>query len=136
MRSRSRWLPVAAAFFATAVPTVAASAPEHGFPYGSELRMDARPIAGSKRVPLLEVESDGAAALDLWCDSVQSRFVVAGDTVTIILGPRTQRACTSAQTQADGELLAALEAVTLWRREGDGVVLVGPRELRFMPSTN
>jgi hypothetical protein len=120
-----------------AIPPMASGAPgQGGFPYGSELRMDARPVKGSKRIPLLEVESNGAATLDLWCDSVQSQFVVAGDTVTVIIGPKTQRACSQEQTQADSDLLAALEAVTTWRREGDGVVLVGARELRFRPSTN
>ena len=138
MRSGFRcWLPAAAAVFMLAIPSMVSAAPGQGeFPYGNELRMDARPVKGSKRIPLLEVESNGAATLDLWCDSVQSQFVVAGDTVTVIIGPKTQHTCSQEQTQADSDLLAALEAVTTWRREGDGVVLVGSRELRFMPSTN
>ena len=106
------------------------------FPFGRELRMDARPLKGSKRVPFLEIEQNGAATIDLWCDSVQGQFVVAADTITVLIGQRTQRSCTPEQTQADGELIGALERATNWKREGDGVVLLGGRELRFRPSTN
>ncbi len=106
------------------------------FPFDAELRMDARPMKGSKRVPFLEVENNGAATIDLWCNSVQSQFVVAADTVTILIGQKTGRACSPEQSQADDALLDALQQTTNWRREGDGVVLIGPRQLRFRPSTN
>jgi heat shock protein HslJ len=106
------------------------------FPYGSELRMDARPLRGSKRVPFLQIENNGMATIDLWCNSAQGQFVIAANTVTVIIGPKTQRTCSPEQVQADAELLDALQQATNWRREGDGIVLLGPQQLRFRPSTN
>lgn len=98
--------------------------------------MDARPLKGSKRVPFIEIASNGAATIDLWCNSVQSQFVVAANTVTILIGQKTARTCTPAQTQADDALLESLQQVTDWKREGAGVVLIGGSQLRFQPSTN
>lgn len=109
---------------------------QSGFPFGSELRMDARPLKGSKRVPYVEIAPNGTATIDMWCDSVQSQFVIAADTVTVLIGQKTQRPCTPEQTKADGELLDALQQATNWKREGDGVVLIGARQLKFRPSTN
>ena len=42
--------------------------------------------------------------------------------------------CTPERMQADEEILAALVQVTGWRREGEGVVLEGSRELKFRAS--
>lgn len=109
---------------------------QSGFPFGAELRMDARPLKGSKRVPYVEINSNGTALIDMWCDSVQSQFIVAADTVTVLIGQKTQRSCTPEQAKADDELLDALQQATSWKREGDGVVLIGARQLRFRPSTN
>ena len=125
----------AAALVALALqPALAQSAP--GFPFGSELRMEARPLKGSKRVPFVEIAENGSAVIDMWCDSVQSQFVVAADTITVLIGQKTQRNCTPEQARADGELLDALQQATNWRREGDGVVLTGARQLKFSRSTN
>ena len=98
--------------------------------------MDARPLKGSKRVPFVEIAENGAATIDMWCDSVQSQFVVAADTITVLIGQKTQRNCTPEQTRADGELIDALQQATNWKREGDGVVLTGTRQLKFSRSTN
>jgi len=124
----------AAVVFFTLIPAQAQS--QSGFPFGSELRMDARPLKGSKRVPYVDIAANGTAVIDMWCDSVQSQFVVAADTVTILIGQKTQRPCTPEQARADGELLDALQQATSWKREGDGVVLIGSRQLKFRPSTN
>jgi hypothetical protein len=107
-----------------------------GFPFGSEMRMDARPLKGSKRVPYVEIDANGTALIDMWCDSVRSQFVIAADTVTVLIGQKTQRNCTPEQARADGELLDALQQATNWKRDGDGFVLLGARQLRFRPSTN
>ena len=115
-------------------PAVAQGA--QGFPFGRELRMEARPLKGSKRVPFVEIAENGTAVIDMWCDSVQSQFVVAADTITVLIGQKTQRNCTPEQARADGELLDALQHATNWKREGDGVVLLGARPLKFRPSTN
>jgi heat shock protein HslJ len=124
-----------------AVAVVFSAAPakaqaQSGFPFGSELRMDARPLKGSKRVPYVEIDANGSALIDMWCDSVRSQFVIAADTVTVLIGQKTQRSCTPEQARADGELLDALQQATNWKRDGDGVILIGARQLRFRPSTN
>ena len=98
--------------------------------------MDTRPMKGSKRVPFIEVAAGGSATIDLWCNSVQSQFVVAADTVTILMGQKTARTCSQAQAYADDALLDALQQATNWKRDGDGIVLIGPQQLRFRPSTN
>lgn len=126
------WGLIAAGMLVTFVPAQSQDA----FPFGSELRMDARPMRGSKRIPFLQVENNGAATIDLWCNSAQGQFVIAANTVTVIIGQKTQRTCSPEQTQADSDLVSALEQTTGWKREGDGVVFIGPQQLRFRPSTN
>ena len=42
--------------------------------------------------------------------------------------------CTPERMQADEEMLAALVQVTGWRREAEGVVLEGLKELKFRAS--
>lgn len=106
------------------------------FPFERELLLDAAPLRGSKRVPGLEVSANGQATVDLWCKSGRGQVVVAGDTITIIIGEMRASQCSPEQTRADDETLAALSQVTTWRREGDVLVLVGPTNLRFRSTTN
>lgn len=113
-----------------------ADAAEQGFPYDRELMLDAPAMPGSKRIPGLEVAGNGQATIYLWCATVRGQFVVAGDTVTVITGPRGQEPCAPDRVQADDALLADLQAVTTWRRDGDGVTLEGPHPLRYRPMTN
>ena len=40
------------------------------------------------------------------------------------------------RAQADDEVLGALNEVTNWRREGDVLVLIGTRTMRFRLQTN
>jgi len=42
--------------------------------------------------------------------------------------------CTPERMQADVDLLATLAQVSSWRREGESIVLDGPKALRFRPS--
>jgi hypothetical protein len=44
--------------------------------------------------------------------------------------------CSDARMQADQETLAALSQVTGWQRQGQAVLLLGPRALKFRPSDN
>ncbi|MFZ3335913.1 MAG: hypothetical protein WA199_08165, partial [Xanthobacteraceae bacterium] len=71
------WL---AAILASAAlwPAVAAES----FPFGNELILDAAPMHGSKRIPMLEIEDDGTASIDLWCTSLQARATVGDGTIT------------------------------------------------------
>jgi heat shock protein HslJ len=114
-------------------PAVAA---QSEFPFGHELMLDVKPMKGSKRVPMLEIDDKGLAAIDLWCNSVKGQLVVAGDTITIITGDKTARSCPPERAQADDEVLGALSEVTNWRREGDVLVLIGTRTMRFRLQTN
>lgn len=107
------------------------------FPFGKELFLDVRPMKGSKRIPIIEVAENGAAAIDLWCNSVQAQLVVLNDTVTVLTGPQTNRACAPERAQGDQDIMQALQQVTRWRREGDVVLLIGDaRTLRFRLPTN
>jgi heat shock protein HslJ len=122
----------------TAVPAwlAPAVAAQSEFPFGHELMLDVKPMKGSKRVPMLDIDDRGIAEIDLWCNSVKGQLVVAGDTITIITGDKTARTCPPERAQADDEVLGALNAVTNWRREGDVLVLIGARTMRFRLQTN
>jgi heat shock protein HslJ len=114
----------------------AAIAADRGFPYDGVLQLEAKPMKGSKRVPILQIESNGAAAFDLWCNRVAAQLVVVDDTITILLGARTEKQCEPDRMQADADLIAALQQVANWRRDGDLLVLQGERSLRFDLSGN
>ena len=135
---RARRLAVLLALIAAgAAGTVAAAiAADHDFPYDGVLQLEARPMKGSKRVPILQIESNGAAAFDLWCNRVAAQLVVVDDTITILLGARTEKQCEPDRMQADADLIAALQQVANWRRDGDLLVLQGERSLRFHLSSN
>jgi heat shock protein HslJ len=113
-----------------------AVAAQSEFPFGGELMLDVKPMKGSKRVPMLEIDQKGLAEIDLWCNSVKGQLVVAGDTITIITGEKTARSCPPERAQADDDVLGALNEVTSWRREGDILVLIGTRTMRFRLQTN
>jgi heat shock protein HslJ len=106
------------------------------FPFDGELILDARPMPGSKRIPSMDIDAKGAIVLETWCNRVDGQVVVAGDTITVMTGPPTDRSCTPDRARGDAALLDALNAVTNWRREGDLVRLVGPKTLRFRVPTN
>jgi heat shock protein HslJ len=114
----------------------AAAAADHSFPYDSTLLLEAKPMKGSKRVPILQIESRGDAAIDLWCNRVQAQLVVVDNTITIILGASTEKQCDPDRMQADEDLKDALQQVANWRRDGDLLVLQGERSLRFRLSSN
>ena len=113
--------------------TVAA---ETSFPFGHQLMLDVRPMKGSKRVPVIDIDDNGVAEIDLWCNTVQGQVVVANDTITIVTGTKTERECPPERAQGDGELLAALTQVTNWRRDGDRIELTGATTLQFRIPTN
>jgi heat shock protein HslJ len=115
---------------------LAASALAQSFPFGTELVLDASPMRGSKKIPVLDIGQDGAADIDLWCNTVKARLVVAANTITIITGEMSTRQCPPDRTRADEELLAALNDVTSWRMEGQALVFTGGRPLRFRMQTN
>jgi heat shock protein HslJ len=106
------------------------------FPFDTELLLDANPMRGSKRVPILTVGSKGDTLIELWCNSVQAQFVVVGDTLTVLTGQKSERQCDPDRMRADDDLLAALLEVTSWRWENDILVLRGSRPVRLRRSTH
>jgi heat shock protein HslJ len=115
---------------------LAGNALAQAFPYGSELVLDANPMRGSKKIPSLDIKQDGTADIDLWCNAVKARLVVAANTITIITGELPARSCPPERARADDELLAALNDVTTWRMEREALVFTGSRSLRFRVQTN
>ncbi len=109
------------------------------FPFGSELMLDAAPLHGSKRIPMIEIEDNGTASIDLWCASVKAQATVSDAAITIVPAdaPGALLAqCDSDRQARDADLLAALTQVTAWRRSGDLIVLSGSTPLRFRLMTN
>ena len=112
------------------------------FPFDQELLLDAAPMRPVKRMPILTVEPNGNAKIDLWCRTVPARVEISDATIKIEAGPLPEDLpamqgagqCTPERMQADEEMLAALVQVTGWRCEGEGVVLEGSRELKFRAS--
>lgn len=106
------------------------------FPYDQEMLLDAKPLSGSKRVPILEIGADGRVQVDLWCHSGTAQVEVRGEAIAFTLGPLREEGCTPERLERDQAMIAALSQVTLWRIEDDVVVLSGSTELRFRLSTH
>jgi len=125
----------AAALLLTSLAARPAAA-EQDFPFGMEMTLDALPQPGSKRVPDLDIGDNGDTVLELWCKGGKGQFSVAGNSIVFIAGKIDDRNCPAARAQADDELIAALSAVTNWKRQGDLITFVGPKTLRFRLNTN
>jgi|SRR5689334_3072096 len=112
------------------------------FPFDQELLLDVAPMRPAKRVPILTVEANGNTKIDLWCRTVSARIEISGTAMKIEAAPLPEGLpemmsagqCTPERMQADEELLAAIAQVTGWRPDGDGVVLEGPKALKFRVS--
>ena len=106
------------------------------FPFGMELTLDAAPMRGSKRVPLIEIGDNGAVQLQLWCKSATGQLSVAGDSVVFVPGQVTDNSCPADRAAADDNLLAVLSEATAWKRQGDSLTFIGPHSVRFQLLTN
>lgn len=115
--------------------SVAAHA-EEGFPFGTEMTLEAVPQPGSKRIPNIEIGDNGEVVLELWCKAGKGQFSVAGNTVIFVPGAIQDRSCPPAKAQADDDLVTALAAVETWKRQGDVLKLIGPKPLRFRTNGN
>lgn len=115
--------------------SVAAHA-EEGFPFGTEMTLEAVPQPGSKRIPNIEIGDNGEVVLELWCKGGKGQFSVAGNTVIFVPGAIQDRSCPPAKAQADNDLVTALAAVETWKRQGDVLTLIGPKPLRFRTNGN
>ncbi len=115
---------------------LASAAQAQEFPYDRDLVLDAWPMRGSKRVPVLSVDGSGQAQIDLWCKRGQGQAVIAGDTITIIVRAMADEACTPERAQADEQMLVALSQVTSWSLRGDVVTFNGAAPLRFRTASH
>ena len=113
-----------------------ARAAENAFPFGTGLMLDVEPLYGSKRIPMIEIEDNGTATVDLWCSSVHASATVGENSITIVAEPAEPAQCTPERQSGDATLLAALSQMTNWRRDGDVIELIGPTTLRFRAMTN
>jgi len=112
------------------------------FPFDQELVLDAPPMRPGKRMPVLTVEPSGNARIDLWCKTVTAHVEISDAAVKIEAGPlpdelpamQSAGQCAPERLQADEELLSTLTQATGWRREGNAIVLEGPKALKFRPS--
>jgi len=121
---------------AAIVLSPASKALAQSFPFGMEFLLDVDPMRGSKKIPVLDIGRNGAAEIELWCNSVKAQLIIAGNTVTIITGEMSARQCPPDRVRADGELLEALNQATNWRMESSALVFTGGKELRFRVQTN
>jgi hypothetical protein len=120
------------------LPIIALCRFAQSFPFGRELVLDASPMRGSKKLPVLDIGDRGTAEIDLWCSSVKAQLVIAANTITIITGPKAPRSCSLDLARADDDLIDTLNQATNWRMEDYALVFTGGagRTLRFRIQTN
>lgn len=119
-----------------------AAAPAEQFPFDQEILLDAAPMRPGKRMPILLVEPNGNAKIDLWCKAVSARVTISDMSMKIepeslpeeLPEMLSAGQCTPERVQADEELLATLTQVTGWQRQNGNILLLGPTELKFRPS--
>jgi len=114
------------------------------FPFDQEMILDAPKMGRVKRMPMLIVEPNGNATIQLWCKDMSGRVEVSDDTIRIEAGPLPDAfpammidgQCTPERMQADADMLAELVQMTGWQHAGDRLVLSGPTTLRFLASNH
>jgi hypothetical protein len=124
------------ALAAMAIVFVAAPAGAQSFPYDQEMLLEAKPLPGSRRVPMLEVHPDGKASVDLWCHSAVAQFAITGSEVKIEFVSAKPENCTDERIELDQAMAKAMLEITQWRRDNDIVEFVGPTTFRFRISTH
>jgi hypothetical protein len=132
---RARFSLIAAALVLLAIPAGSIASGKQ-FPFDRELRFDADPKRGSKRVPGLQFSDNGAVEIDLWCVSGKGQAAIVEQTITIVPTAMRDNQCAPDRLKMDEELLILLTQVTSWRWQGELLVLVGPQPLRFRLLTN
>jgi heat shock protein HslJ len=109
---------------------------DDGFPFETQMQLDVNRMPGSKRIPNLDIGEAGEVVFELWCKGGKGQFSVAGNTVIFVAGAMENRSCPPDRAQADDELIAALTDAGTWKRQGDLVLFVGAKTLRFRINTN
>ena len=98
--------------------------------------LDGKTTRGHKRLPMIAIEQDGAAAIDLWCDSVRAQAAVGAGTISFWSVMRDTAQCDPERIAGDDDLLDALLHVSSWRRRGDVIGFSGTAKLRYHFMTN
>ncbi len=116
-------------------PAIAADA---GFPFGSEMMLEGESSRAHKRLPMIQVDEDGSATLDLWCGSVLTQISVGTDgSIAIAPGARNNAGCDPEGIASDDDLLDMMLHLSTWWRSGDLVEFSGaPGIMRFRLMTN
>src|SRR6187402_1119338 len=109
---------------------------DDGFPFETQMQLDVNRMPGSKRIPNLDIGEAGEVVFELWCKGGKGQFSVAGNTVIFVAGAMENRSCPPDRAQADDELISALTDAGTWKRQGDLVLFVGAKTLRFRINTN
>jgi heat shock protein HslJ len=126
---------IGVAFALAGIAAVPATA-QAEFPFERDLVLEARAMRGSKRVPVLSIEANGRAQIDLWCKRGPGQATIVADTITIVIGAMKDEPCSPERAQADEDMIAALSQATNWSQRGDVVTLTGAKPLRFRAATN
>lgn len=124
------------AAFAVTMWSAVPAASQKAFPFDAELRLEAKPQPGSKRVPWLQFSGNGTVEIDLWCASGRGQAVIVDQTITIVPTALRDNNCSQDSLLMDKEFLTSLTQVTAWRWEGVLLVLDGPQVLRWRPASN
>lgn len=132
----SRWgkwmLAAAAIVIVPATPALAQT-----FPYDQEMLLEVKALPGSRRVPMMEVRSDGQATVDLWCHSAVATTAVTGSEIKFDFVSAKPENCTPERVELDQKMAKELLEVTSWRQQDDIVELIGPTAtFRFRVSTH
>jgi heat shock protein HslJ len=135
-RAIAHWCRMLLFTVAMGLAGMASAAAQKAFPFGAELRLDAKPLKGSKRVPWLQFSEDGSVDIDLWCVRGRGRAMVVDKTLTIVPVSMRDDQCPQDRLKLDEEFLEKLTQVTGWRWEGFILVLDGPQPLRWRPASN
>jgi META domain-containing protein len=130
------FLAILTALPASAILTLGPARANEPFPFGNELMLDAAPMRGSKRVPMIEIEDNGSASIDLWCSSLKAQVTVGDAAITIVPGAAQPAQCDPDRQARDADLLAALTQVTGWRWRGEAIEFTGATPLRFRRMTD
>jgi heat shock protein HslJ len=128
--------PAALAVSAALALPLAPALAQKAFPYDAELRLEAQPMPGTKRVPGLQVSPDGAVEIDLWCVRGRGRALVDAHAISIVPSSLRDSQCSQDSLKRDEDFLRQLTEVTSWRWEGTVLVLDGPQALRWRPASN
>ena len=130
--------------FAVSLLTQVAALSAETFPFDQNLMLDTARMGRVKRVPMLNVEANGNATIQLWCKDVRARVEVTDGAIRIEAEPlpdalpsmMSDGQCSPERMQADIDIFTALVAATAWQRNGDRLVLSGPATLRFFASSH